>query len=405
MNTRRNFIKQTLAGSALISLSGAVPPYWLGASRAALLQSDEKILVVVQLSGGNDGLNTVIPHGFDEYYQNRFTLAVNQQNVLKINDQIGFHPALVDFQRLQDDGQLTIIQGVGYANPNRSHFESMDLWHTAHRTDRVRQLGWLGRTVEQAWNNSDLPALHLGEGLQPLALRTDQKPIPSVRSLQEFQLHVLANEEASTLLEPLLKSAPHPKNQLLSYLHDSSQIARATSHRLDGIAPVADGRFGYPDSNLGRNLNVIAQLIESGLSTRIYYVTLDGFDTHSNQGPAHQGLLSDLGSSLGAFMKQLTQQNNQQRVAVLSFSEFGRRVRENASAGTDHGAAAPVFLLSGAVSQQIVGDHPDLQDLDEGDLKFKIDYRQIYADVLQNWLQVDSDAVLGNRFEPLGLFV
>ncbi len=404
MNSRRSFIKKTLAGSAVISLSGAVPNFLLGASRAAGANRDEKILVVLQLSGGNDGLNTVIPFGEDEYYKNRFTLAIGKKNVLRINDQIGFHPALQGFDDLLQDGKLSVVQGVGYPNPNRSHFESMDLWHTAHRISESDRLGWLGRSVESSMKSDDLPAVHFGNGLQPLALRTESKPIPSIRSLDDFKLNVLKNQQARDLLTPMLRGKLQSDNSLLSYVHDSATVALKTSHRLEGIRDVSGNQFNYPGSNLGKNLSIIAQLIGSRLATKIYYTTLDGFDTHSNQGPSHQGLLSDLASSTGAFMKEIAEQGNDGRVVVLAFSEFGRRVRENASRGTDHGTAAPVFVMGSALQQPLIGEHPSLQDLDQGDLKFRIDYRQVYADLLQNWLGVEPESILGGSFAPLGLF-
>jgi uncharacterized protein (DUF1501 family) len=403
MNSRRNFIKKSLAGSAVISLSGAVPNFLLGASRFASEISAEKILVVVQLSGGNDGLNTVVPYGDDEYYKNRFTLAIDKKSVLKINDYVGFHPALRGFDKLLQSGQMSVVQGVGYPNPNRSHFESMDLWHTAHRVSEPNPVGWLGRSVELKMGTKDLPAVHFGNGLQPLALRTEKKPIPSVRSLENFQLNVLKNQKARKLLQSLVNSPPQTENTLLSYVHESAKIAHQTSHRLEKVDRGSRQQYGYPGSSLGRNLNVIAQLIGSGLGTKIYYTTLDGFDTHSNQQQAHQGLLSDLGDSVHSFINELADQGNDKRVVVLAFSEFGRRVRENASAGTDHGTAAPVFVFGSAVSKGVVGKHPSLKDLEQGDLKFKIDYRQVYAELLQNWLAVDPKTVLNGQFKPVKL--
>jgi uncharacterized protein (DUF1501 family) len=367
-------------------------------------RNEEEILVVVQLSGGNDGLNTVIPYGDDEYYKNRFTLAIGKQNVLKIDDYLGFHPALDGFDELLQDGKLSIVQGVGYPNPNRSHFESMDLWHTAHRVAETERLGWLGRSVERGLGSLDLPALHFGNGLQPLALKTETRPVPTIRSLEDFQLNIFKRRQTKEFLEPLIKQRRATENSLLSYVQESAQVALQTSHRLEGIESDSHGKYGYPNSTLGRNLGIVAQLIGGGLSTRIYYTGLDGFDTHSNQGPAHQGLLTDLSSSVKAFLKQLEDQGNDRRVIVLAFSEFGRRVRENASQGTDHGTAAPVFVFGTATTNRVIGTHPSLMDLDQGDLKFAIDYRSVYADLLDNWLGIDSHAVLGGRFPAAGLF-
>lgn len=403
MTHRRNFLKTSLAGSALVSLSGGVPRFLLGASQAATQQRDDRIMVVVQLSGGNDGLNTVVPYGDNEYYKNRFTLAIGKNQVRKIDDHVGFHPALNGFDELMQDGKLSVIQGVGYPDPNRSHFESMDLWHTAHQVSEQTQVGWLGRSVDARLASANLPALHLGQGLQPLALKTEKRPIPSIRSIDNFKLDVLANGKKEQLTS-LIRSPRNQDNQLLSYLHESAGVALQTSHRLEGISNEPSKQFGYPETELGRNLGVIAQLIGSGLSTRIYYTTLEGFDTHSNQGASHQSLLADLGNSVASFMRQIESQGDADRVALFSFSEFGRRVRENASRGTDHGTAAPVFVCGSAVNNGLIGDHPSLGDLDQGDMKFKIDYRCVYSDLLENWLGIDPEPIVGGDFKPVGLF-
>ena len=303
-----------------------------------------------------------------------------------------------------DEGKLSVVQGVGYPNPNRSHFESMDLWHTAHQMTN-QPVGWIGRSVDGHLANANLPAIHFGRGLQPLALKTEKKPVPSIRSIDNFQLGVLKEQKSKARLTAMIRSPRKTDNQLLSYIHESADVALATSHKLEGVSKKNDkNEFQYPQTDLGRNLSVIAQLIGSGLSTRIYYVTLDGFDTHSNQREAHASLLNDLGNSVSAFMSQLKTQGDEDRVALLSFSEFGRRVRENASAGTDHGAAAPLFVCGSSVKQGIVGKHPSLTDLDQGDMKFGIDYRSVYSDLLENWMGIDSSSVIGKKFEPVGLF-
>jgi len=404
MNTRRTFLRQTLAGSAAISLAGSLPGFLLGASRRANLTNSDNVLVVIQLSGGNDGLNTVIPYGDDAYYENRFTLAIPKSATLKIDDYIGFHPALRGFDRLLQNGQMSIVQGVGYPNPNRSHFESMDLWHTAHRISESEKLGWLGRCVDSVYSQADLPAIHYGEGLQPLALRTENKPIPTIRSIQDFRLNLNRQQESRQLLATVMKRKPGSENTLLGYIHESADVALRMSQRLEDIPESLRGKYGYPGSALGRNMSVIAQLIGSGLKTKIYYTMLDGFDTHSNQAAAHQSLLTDFSDSITAFQQEIADQGNNQRVTVFAFSEFGRRVRENASHGTDHGSAAPVFLFGSALKQRVIGDHPSFQSLDEGDLKFKIDYRRVYADLLKNWLSIDPATILLSDHQAVGLF-
>lgn len=400
MTSRRQFIQRTLGGSAAISLSGAMPTFLLGASRETSRRKGENILVVVQLSGGNDGLNTVVPYGDDEYYKNRFTLAIGKNTVHKVDDHVGLHPSLGGFSKLLEDGQLSIVQGVGYANPNRSHFESMDLWHTAHRIDEGR-LGWLGRTIDEGAFSEKLPALHFGGEVQPLALRNEKQPVPSIRSIDNFKLNAFRDKATRDLLKPLLKSARPGDNSLLSYVHESSNVALETSSKLEQISGRSGNRFGYPGSSLGQNLKAVAQLIGSGLSTQIYYTSLGGFDTHSNQAQAHGGLLTDLNNSISSFMNEIKSQGNGDRVTVLSFSEFGRRVRENASRGTDHGTAAPVFVFGNKVKAGMIGKHPSLKNLQDGDLKHQVDYRQVYSELLTNWLNVDPTPILGKKYSTL----
>ena len=403
MTHRRQFLKSALAGTTAISLSGRMPKFLSGASKLESCGSGN-ILVVIQMSGGNDGLNTVIPYGDDEYYKNRFTLSFNKNQVLKIDDHVGFHPALSGFDQLLQANQIAIIQGVGYEHPNRSHFESMDLWNTAHRTDEKSNYGWLGRTVENHFLKEDLAAIHLGKGLQPLALKTVTRPVPSIRSIDNFKLQSIKGDRNIEALTKAVETHRPSNNHLLDYIQNSAQIALSTSQRIEGLKKRPSNPTGYPATDLGTNLRVIADLIESDLPTRIYYVTLNGFDTHSNQAATHQNLLNDLGNSISAFMKQLELGKNADRVAIFSFSEFGRRVRENASRGTDHGTAAPVFVCGQKVNGGVIGTPPNLVDLDQGDLKYQIDYRRVYSDLLKNWLGVAPSEILDGQFESLDLF-
>ncbi len=403
MTTRRQFIQQTLGSSALVSLSASVPRVLLGASARTAVAPGENILVVIQLTGGNDGLNTVVPYGDDEYYKNRFTLAIGKGQVSKIDDHIGFHPALRGFAELLQDDQLSIVQGVGYPNPNRSHFESMDLWHTAHRVGDSPRLGWLGRCVDGGQLDSQLPAIHYGPDRQPLALATRTNPVPSITSLDQFRLNSHSDRQLSASIRGSIEQPRSSDNQLLGFIHESASVALRTSQRLENVVD-ADAGAGYPSTRLGRKLNAISQLIDSGLPTQIYYVTHEGFDTHSNQGPAHEGLLRELGDAMRAFVQDLKIKGHGGRTTVMTFSEFGRRVRENASRGTDHGTAAPMFLAGGRVQSGPLNRHPSLTNLQQGDLKFSIDYRQLYATVLEDWLKVDSQPILAQRFEKLELF-
>ena len=404
MTSRRQFIQAAFGSTALVSMTHCVPSVLLGASARAIHRRDEKILIVIELGGGNDGLNTVVPFGHDAYYENRFTLAISRDQVSKIDDSVGLHPSLNGFAQLLDDQQLGIVQGVGYPNPNRSHFESMDLWHTAHRIDESARLGWLGRCVDSAQSlQGELPAIHYGRGKQPLALATRTRPVPTIASLDQFRMSGAGPQFASTIRRDL--NVPRGgDNQLLGFIHDSAEVALRTSERLENVIDDQSAANDYPATPLGRKLAAVSQLIDSGLPTRVYYVTHDGFDTHSNQAEAHAGLLRELGDATAALMQDLAKRGHADRTAVMTFSEFGRRVRENASRGTDHGTAAPLFLAGGRVKAGMVNEHPSLTDLDQGDLKFTVDYRRVYATVLEDWLGIESQPILGRSFRKLPLF-
>ena len=403
MTTRRRFIQAAFGSTALVSLSSGVPSVLLGASARTCLNRDEKILVVIQLSGGNDGLNTVIPWADDEYYKNRFTLAIDKSVVSRIDDGIGLHPALSGFSELLDQQRLGIVQGVGYPEPNRSHFESMDLWHTAHRFQESSQLGWLGRCVDDHLPG-ELAALHYGGGKQPLALGTRNTPVPSITSLDQFRLRTGGNRALTGGITRDIRNSRGDDNQLLGFIHDSASVALRTSQRIESVLDDGQAALSFPQTRLGRKLAAVSRLIESGLPTRIYYVTHEGFDTHSNQAEAHASLLKELGDATAAFISDLDEKGHLDRTVVMTFSEFGRRVRENASRGTDHGTAAPLFLAGGRVRAGARNDHPSLTDLDQGDLKHSVDYRSVYASVLEDWLGVESLPILGKQFPKQELF-
>jgi uncharacterized protein (DUF1501 family) len=408
---RRRFLQTALGSSALLSAGLTAPDFLLRAARAAdeARSAAEKVLVVVQLSGGNDGLNTVVPHGDDAYARNRLALRIEAAQVLKIDDYLGLHPQLAGFRKLIEAGRLAIAQGVGYANPDRSHFRSMDIWHTARPDVEDKRDGWLGRCLEcssgdEAPRAHDVPALHLGPGPAPLALASQQGQAPSVESLAGFQLRT---EGGALPLESLAKLAEAQRadaTPLVEFLRQSTLSAYASSQQLQDVLKREPVAAAYPEFDLAGKLKQIAQLIDAGLGTRIYYVSLDGFDTHSNQLAGHAALLNELSASVTAFVDDLAARGQLDRVLVMCFSEFGRRVRENASQGTDHGTAAPVFLAGGRVHTGIIGAHPSLTDLDgEGDLKFHTDFRRLYATLLEQWLACPSQRVLGGSFAPLDL--
>lgn len=406
--SRRRFLQSTLGASTLLSTAGAVPHLFTRTALAAAKQPGEQILVVVQLSGGNDGLNTVVPYADELYEQNRIALRIDKNTVLKLDDAVGLHPNLKGFAKLAEQGTFSVVQGVGYPNPDRSHFSSMDIWHTAERTPERRRDGWLGRCVDLNVGGGDgasAAALHLGAGPLPLALSSRASAIPSIESLDGFRLR---DERALQLaqLEGLASARRDASSDMLAFLQRTTLGAYASSERVRSALEAESSAAEYPGHRLAGKLKNVARLIDSGLETRIYYVSLDGFDTHANQRQTHANLMTELSESVTAFINDLATRGHLDRTTVLMFSEFGRRVKENASLGTDHGAAAPLFLAGGRLrTPGVVGKHPSLSDLDrEGDLKFHTDFRSVYAAILSDRLGASAREVLGAEYSPLSLF-
>ncbi len=407
-SSRRRFLQQALGTSALVAAGGPwVPEFLVRSARAAANASGDRVLVVVQLSGGNDGLNTVVPYRDRLYRRARPTLAVPAGQVLRLDEGLGLHPSLDGLEQLWQESSLCVVQGVGYPNPNRSHFRSMDIWHSAQPDNPKPRTGWLGRWLDRRpRGEAQLAALHLGGESLPLALVARRTAVPSFASLEGFRIHQHDAALQSAALRRLALAQQGPdqptpleafvRRQMLSALDASGRVAQALEEEPAGS--------DYPGTPLARKLRNIAGLIDAGLPTRIYYVALAGFDTHVKQQGAHASLLQQWGDALAAFARDLKGRGHWDRVAVLTFSEFGRRVQENASAGTDHGTAAPVFLAGGKVRPGLVGPAPDLHDLDAGDLKFHVDFRRVYAALLERWLGTPAAEVLGREFSPVDVF-
>jgi uncharacterized protein (DUF1501 family) len=300
---------------------------------------------------------------------------------------------------------------VGYPNPDRSHFSSMDIWHTARRdVESMRRLtGWLGRYLDrraaggEAGKDTQSPALHLGAERQPLAVVAQNVRVPSVSSIDGFKLNTGNDAAFAAAVEAAVaaRRADAQDNNLIQFLQSSTVTAIASSKQMQDAIQRYKTDVKYPVTSLGKKLQTTAQLIDAGFSTRIYYVELGGFDTHSNQAPTHAAQLREFSDAVAAFIKDIKAHGYGERVLVLSFSEFGRRLKENASRGTDHGAAAPLFLAGARVKPGLIGTHPSLTDLDSGDVKHHTDFRQIYATILDQWLKTDSKAVLGEAFKPV----
>jgi uncharacterized protein (DUF1501 family) len=405
MFTRRQFLTSALRGSSLVALGAVVPQFVARTARAAAPGKDT-VLVVVELTGGNDGLNTVIPYADDLYHKARPTLRQTKQTVIRLDDHVGLHPGLQGLREMWDDGQLAVVQGVGYPNPDRSHFEAMDIWQSAD-PKRMTRTGWLGRASADIKDASGgVPILYVGARGLPLALAgAPGGGAVSVGEQNTFRLEMgggKADEQAARrrLLEDLSNPKGAGEEDLLSFVQ-RRQVQTLTA--VEDLRQLLEGPNAVRGwgTGLQQKLQLVAGLIGKGFGTRIFYVSLDGFDTHADQAPAHQRLMAELSGAVAGFFTALQQSGHDKRVRVMTFSEFGRRVHENNSRGTDHGAAACLFVAGPSVKGGVVGKHPSLSDLDSDDLKFQTDFRRVYATLLDGWLGCDSKAVLGAKWDPV----
>ncbi len=409
---RRGFLKGSLAASTLVSMGASTVPGFLtqSARAASAAKSNDRVLVVIQLIGGNDGLNTVIPHKNDGYSKARRALRLPSGQIHKVTDEIGLHPSMGEMAKLVESGHAAILQGVGYPNPDRSHFRSMEIWETAKLEYGALETGWLGRLLDAnpTLSGSDIPGLHVGTRSLALALKAKKTEVPSLATLEQYRLQlggdVATKREVRDALERVAKLDRPAADPLLGFIRRSTLAAYDSSKKLESLDQQSSKKASYPDFGLAKRLELIAQIIKAGFGTRIYYTSLDGFDTHANQLGSHAALLNQLSDSVAAFHRDLTAAGHGDRVATLTFSEFGRRVAENASAGTDHGAAAPLFVVGPVAKAGLIGAHPSFDDLDDGDFKFHTDFRRVYASMLDEWLGCPAAAVVGNGFAPLDLF-
>ncbi|MCE9529518.1 MAG: DUF1501 domain-containing protein [Planctomycetes bacterium] len=402
-SSRREVLRVGLSGLAVVSLGSTVPAFL---SRMALAEqmpttqmSRDNILVVVQMSGGNDGLNTVIPFTNDEYYKARPVIGIKDQK-LKLNDQFMLNPAMIGFKDLYDQGQLAIINGCGYPSPSRSHFRSMEIWQTA-APEKQETLGWLGHYIDHALRGSQsmLKAVNIGQEL-PRALVADGMPVPSIQSINDFSFKLDKNSQFDAKMEDqIIRECNAVRNDspALEYLSRQATNAIIETDNIRKVASNYKSEVRYP-KGLGEQLRTIAQLINGNFGTRVFYVQCGGFDTHGNQFGGHGQVLANVTNAIAAFQNDLAEKGLTDKVTTMCFSEFGRRVQQNGSNGTDHGAAGPMFMIGGKVKGGIHADYPSLTDLDGGDLKYTVDFRKVYATILDKWLAADSNAVLGGKF-------
>ena len=447
LQTRRSFLRTSVLGAAASWTLPAFIDQTFAAMNAQAADSatqivtgtDGPILVVLQQAGGNDGLNMLPPWADDAYHAARPTLGIKADKALKLNDYCGFHPSLASLKGLYDEGHVAVVQGVGYPNPNRSHFRSTEIWQTAADSNRSKPYGWLGSYFDSCCQGA-APTVGVAIGGQmPQAFASphptgisfanpeqfrwiDKGSKSGSMSAAEFYYRQINAPDSSGDMAGAAEgavdaghdgssigaisgggSAQNADVSSLDFLERTALDAQLSSDKVREIARKTKPGAAYPNSRLAESLSLVGRMIAGGLPTRVYYVSHGGYDTHQGQAPTHERLMKELGDALGAFCADLKAQGNFNRVMVLSFSEFGRRVTQNASGGTDHGAAAPMLMLGGGVRPGLYGNYPSLTDLYQGDLRYNVDFRSVYATALERWLKVPSANVLGRKFPLLGM--
>jgi uncharacterized protein (DUF1501 family) len=397
-----SFITRTAMALDNQSVSSALGPVALDPTKK------KNILVVLQLSGGNDGINTLIPFSDSNYAKLRPTLGIAPADVLKLTDSVGLNPSLGKLKSLYDQGKMAVIQGVGYPNPNRSHFRSMDIWHSA-RPESFERSGWLGRYVaacECAQDNA-LPAISMGDQLNSM-FWTETTLVPAVASIGAFSFLTdtkYKNDrtfQMQTLQNIYGQAGNWPAYEAL--IRRGTVQALSASDELQKVAASYQTPVKYPANNgLANQLKMVAQVIHGNLGTRLFSVSMGGFDTHANQKDTQNKLLGQLGDAVDAFMLDLANMNMQDNVTIMTFSEFGRRAKQNGSNGTDHGTAEPMFIIGNKVQGGLYGTYPSLTNLDNGDLKFNADFRSIYAGILKDVVGADPSPILAGAFDPINV--
>jgi len=386
---RRNFLTLTgtFTGGALL-----LPDFLHAFGSQPNLVMGEPCLVFIQLNGGNDGLNTFVPYDNPLYYQLRSKIALSKDSVISKNNGMALHPALKNFAEIQQKGDLTILQNVGYPNPNRSHFRSQEIWQTASASNQYLSEGWLGRYLDlQCKEHQPTAGMNL-DSIDNLALKGKEPNFITVKDPNRFKIRTDKDDTVKLSDNPQLDFVRKIAN---SVTEGSAEIQQALTK--------STAEMSYPKTNLGKNLEWIARLIKGNLNSKVYYTSQNGYDTHDNQLAIHQRNLEELNDAVYSFYKDLKQANLLQNVTIVVFSEFGRRVKDNGN-GTDHGTAAPLFVIGGNNRGKVLGSNPDLSDLDEGDLKYQIDFRSVYASLLNHKLEFDYQSI-GITSKPInGLF-
>lgn len=395
--SRRQFAKQ----SSLAAVGTMFLPMFLNAfDRNSIQNNKNRKLVVVQFSGGNDGLNAIVPHTNDVYYKSRPSIAVPSNKVLKATDTLGFNPKLKVLQNLYDSGDVCIINNIGYPNPDRSHFRSMDIWHTASDSNEFLSTGWLGRYLDGNCTNCQNPhhAIEVNDNLS-LALKGNQMSGFAMKNPDQ-----LKNTTRSKIVQAVAKHHhDHEHEENVAYLYKTLNNTIASADYIYEKSKIYTSKASYPKGKLGKELKQVAELIISEADTQIYYVTIGGFDTHNNQVNQQERLFQGYSEAMSAFVKDLKENDKWDDTLIMTFSEFGRRVAENGSRGTDHGAGNNLYLMGGKLKKQgFYNEGPDLTNLEKGDVKYAVDFRNVYSTILKDWLKTDDQIVLQKTFQSLG---
>lgn len=383
---RREFLKI----SSLASASLLIPNFLQSMTLDHALKPSQKILIVLQFTGGNDGLNTIIPTKNDIYFKERNNIAITDS--LPLNDETGINPSLSYFKELFDNGELSVMNNVGYPDPEKSHFRSMDIWHSASRSDQFLETGWLGRYLDEECYQCEHPtqALEVDDMLS-LALKGENNKAFAFKDPKK--LYQTSQEK---YFKSLYDQNHHHDDETVSYLY---QTLGSTINNADYIFEKSKSKKTvqeYPNSKLGKDFKTVASLIKSDINTQVYYLSIGSFDTHVNQNERQQKLFGEINDAIKSFVADMKANGLFNDILLMTFSEFGRRVAQNASKGTDHGTANQMFFISGGLKKKgILNALPDLQNLNEGDLIFTEDFRKVYATILKNWLNADSSKILG----------
>ncbi len=390
---RRNFLQL----SALASGSILIPQFLKGSQHflPKRTQSNGKTLVVIQLSGGNDGLNTIVPYRNDDYYRLRPRLGIPQNEVLKLTDELGLNPMMTGLRQLYDNGEMSIINNVGYPNPNRSHFRSMEIWQTGSDANEYLSSGWLGRYLDATCSGSCTTMHHGIEVDSQLSLAMKGEKVKGIAVQNPKQLHQVTKHDFYQDVAQTAHHDHHHDHENLAYLYKTMIETANSAEYIHSKSRVYPNKATYPQNKLARSLKTIAQLIAADIDTSVFYVSFGSFDTHANQKNQQNRLLKNYSEAVTAFVKDLKAYRKLDEVMIFTFSEFGRRVAENASGGTDHGAANNVFLMGGQLEKAgFYNAPPNLKKLDQGDLMYDVDFRDVYANLLGGWLGVNAKNIL-----------